>query len=92
MLAQEEFVARGMKSRCWLFTHDSINVDVFPGELYEVYNPMPYQAAREMALEFVRAVPGYYSGIETALRMQKTLRSTIFEKAEFNFSFKNKHL
>jgi ribosomal-protein-alanine N-acetyltransferase len=45
-----------------------------------------------LGFEFVRAVPGYYSGIETALRMQKTLRSTAFEKAEFNFSFKNKHL
>lgn len=40
MLSQEEFTRRGMESRGWLFTHDSINVDVYPGELMDVYRVM----------------------------------------------------
>jgi [ribosomal protein S18]-alanine N-acetyltransferase len=45
-----------------------------------------------LGFEFVRAVPGYYSGIETALRMQKTLRTATAENLEYQFSFKNIHL
>ncbi len=45
-----------------------------------------------LGFEFVRAVPGYYSGIDTALRMQQTLRTETAEKYEYNFIFKNKHL
>jgi uracil-DNA glycosylase family 4 len=35
---QDELVGRGMMSRCWLFHHDAISVDVFPGELQDVYD------------------------------------------------------
>jgi uracil-DNA glycosylase family 4 len=36
LFAQEELVSAGLKSRCWCFTHDSVFIDVYPGELLEV--------------------------------------------------------
>ena len=45
-----------------------------------------------LGFEFVRTVPGYYSGVESAFRMKKSISISAAEPTEYIFNFKNIYL